>query len=87
MDVSAPAQHYYLNNGVPGCNCSRRFDYTVQFPIDGNATVTFTATGQDALQWANFDATHTPITFGGVTTTPDPYLGQFAQLDVITVSL
>jgi hypothetical protein len=72
MDVSAPAQHYYLNNGAPGCNCSRAFDYTLQFPIDGNATVVFTATGQDTLQWANYDASRVPITFAGVTTTPDP---------------
>lgn len=87
MDVSSPPQHYFLNNGVAGCTCSMRYDYTASFPIDGGAAVTFTATGQDTLQWGNYDSSFTPITFSGITTTPDPYDGQFAQLDVVMVTL
>ena len=85
MHVSSPAQTYYLNNGTPGCTCSTRYDYMATFPLDGGATVTVLATGQDTLQWGNYDSTFTPITFAGVTTTPSPYDGQFAQLDVVAV--
>lgn len=84
LTISSPAQHYYLNDGSSGHNYSIAFDYMATFPIDGGATATFYSTGQDGLQWANYDSTGQPITFQGVTTTPSPYDGQFAQLDVIS---
>ncbi len=85
--VSSPAQHYWLNGGTPTAGRSFLYDYTVSFPVDGDATLTYTAAGQDGLQWGNYDAAGQPITIPGVTTTPDPYDGQFAQLDVISAVL
>jgi hypothetical protein len=86
LTVSSPAQHFFLNNGSTGHNYSIAFDYQATFAVDGGATVGFTATGQDSLQWANYDLDGQPITFAGVQTTPDPYDGQFAQLDVISAT-
>ena len=84
LTISSPAQHYYVNNGPSGNNYSIAFDYMATLPIDGGATATFYSTGQDGLQWANYNSSGQPIRFPGVMTTPDPYDGQFAQLDVIS---
>jgi hypothetical protein len=84
MAVTSPPQNYFLNNGVPAAH-SYSYDYTASFPVDGDATIVFEANGQDGLQWANDDADQQPITFSGVTTNPQPYDGQFAQLDVLSV--
>nr|HEX4316433.1 hypothetical protein [Kofleriaceae bacterium] len=70
IDVSSPAQHYFLNNGRVGQNYSTAFDYTVTIPIDGNATVTFTASPQDSAQWQGVLADDTTITLPGVTPPP-----------------
>jgi hypothetical protein len=88
LDVSAPAQHYYLNRGTPTAQQSFVYDEMATFEVDGGATVTFIADGQDQLQWGNYGPgpAHTPWTIAGVTTTPDPYDGQFAQLDVISAA-
>jgi hypothetical protein len=63
------------------------FDYIVDFDVDDGADVSFIADGQDGQQWENVDATGTPVVFAGVTTNPDPYNGQFAQLDVLDVAI
>jgi hypothetical protein len=61
-----------------------KLDYMASFLVDGGATAAFFSSGQDTLQWGNYDSSGNPITFAGVTTNPDPYDGQFAQLDVIS---
>lgn len=83
LSISSPPQTYWLNPGTPTSQRSFRYDYMATFAIDGGATATFSWSGQDGIQWANYDGAG-PITFSGVTTTPDPYDGQFAQLDVIS---
>lgn len=84
--VSSPPRIYYINRGTPTAQQSFAFDFTVSFLVDGNATIEYVAAGQDTLQWGNYDASHTPITIQGVTTTPSPYDGQFAQIDVQEVT-
>jgi len=84
LSVSLPAQHYYLNRGTPTGQQSFLYDYMATFEVDGTATITYEANGQDGLQWGNYDPSHTPWTIAGVTTTPSPYVGQFAQLDVMS---
>ena len=83
LTISSPPQTFWLNPGVPTGQRSFRYDYTATLLVDGGAIATFSTSGQDGLQWANYDGTG-PITFAGVTTTPNPYDGQFAQLDVMT---
>jgi len=82
--VSLPAQHYYLNRGTPTGQQSFLYDYTATFEVDGGATITYESNGQDGIQWGNYGPTHMPFTIPGVTTTPSPYDGQFAQLDVVS---
>ena len=81
--VSSPAQHFYLNLGTPTAQRSFDYDYMATIAVDGGAQVTFRANGQDGLEWGNYDESHDPIVISGVTTNPSPYVGQFAQLDVI----
>ena len=83
LSVSSPSMTYFLNRGTPTAQQSFSYDYTVTFLVDGNAMIKYGAEGQDTLQWGNYDATHTPITIPGVVTTPSPYFGQFAQIDVL----
>lgn len=84
LEVTQPPQSYWLNEGTPTAQRSFRYDYMVQVPIHGGATVQFRTSGQDDRQWGNYDQNAAPITFVGLTTTPSPYDGQFAQLDVVT---
>jgi len=86
LKVSNPNSHFYLNRGTPTGQQSFAYDYTASFEVDGGATITYEANGQDGLQWGNWGPTHMPFTIPGVMTTPDPYDGQFAQLDVISAA-
>jgi hypothetical protein len=86
LSVSLPAQHYYLNRGTPTGQQSFLYDYMATFEVDGGATITYESNGQDGLQWGNYGPTHMPWTIPNVTTTPSPYVGQFAQLDVVSAS-
>jgi hypothetical protein len=86
LTISSPPQHYFLNQGPTGHNYSVAYDYMANVMVDGGATVTFYSSGQDGLQWANYDQNSQHIQFAGVTTVPDPYNGQFAQLDVINAT-
>lgn len=88
LAVSQPAQHFYLNRGTPTAQQSFLYDEMATFEVDGGATIMFVANGQDGLQWGNYGPgpSHTPWTIPGVTTTPAPYDGQFAQLDVVSAT-
>lgn len=84
--VTSPPGTFWLNHDVtvPTMNAVA-FDYIATFPVDGGATVTFTGDCRDGMEFQNFDGAMQPITFPGVTTVPDPYDGQFAQIDVLSV--
>jgi hypothetical protein len=88
VSVSSPAQHYYLNDGVNTNQFSIADDYTVQLPIDGNATVTFTASPQDTLEWQGVDNMSRPITITGFTAPPPNGMlyGQWAYFVVMGAS-
>ena len=86
VSLPAPAQHYYINRGTPTGQQSFLYDFMATFEVDGGATITYEANGQDGLQWGNYGPSHMPWTITGVTTTPSPYDGQFAQLDVLSAT-
>jgi hypothetical protein len=86
VDVSSPPQHYWLNRGTPTARRSFLYDYEATLLIDGNATVTFSSSGQDTLQWGNYDGASQPMTIAGITGIPQPYDGQFAYLDVLAAT-
>ena len=79
LDVSSPAQRYFLNNVPSGSE--QTFDYQATLPIAGGATVTMSMSALDGQAVA----TSTTV-IPGVTTTPSPYVGQFAQIDVVGVT-
>jgi hypothetical protein len=83
LAVSSPAQHYFVNsaNSITSSGVVAA-DYEAKLPIAGNATVTFTANGQDGMQSENSE----DLTIPGVVTTPSPYDGQFAQLNVVSAN-
>jgi len=84
LDVTSPSAHYFLN-AVPGAIAE--LDYTVTLPITSDATLTLTSDGQDGRQLKNLGSGGAPLVIPGVATTPSPYDGQFAQLDVVSVVL
>ena len=84
--VTSPPGTYWLNHDVTiPSTSSVALDYIATFSVDGGATVTFTGDCRDGQQFKNLDGMGQPITFAGVTTVPDPYDGQFAQIDVLSV--
>jgi len=81
ISVSSPMAHYFINNsGATTGSGLVAIDYMAELPIAGDAVVTFTTNGQDSEEVANSNG----LTVPGVTTNPQPYNGQFAQLDVIS---
>jgi hypothetical protein len=86
LTVSAPSQHYYLNytaekNGDRPPHAVYQSDYTVTIPIQGQAKLEFYIIGSDEHECYNFDHVIT-----GVTTSPSPYIGDFVQFDVMSVT-
>ena len=85
LDVSRPPQHYFIN-GIPSGHLSV-LDYTISLPMSSGATIDLVSDGQDMLELENLDPHGAPYTIEGVTTMPQPYDGEFAQLDVISAQL
>lgn len=82
LRVSVPQQHYFLNNIPPQQQRGLALiDYELTLPIAGGALVTLAMSASDGRE-----VTSATATIPGVTTTPSPYLGQFAQVDVVQVT-
>jgi hypothetical protein len=86
LEVTAPAQTYFLNNGTSGIEHSWALDYTKTIQMTAGATITLTAAAKDASQIKNLDATNTPIVIPGIAPAPAAYAGQFIQMDVVSVT-
>ncbi|MFO0722755.1 MAG: LamG domain-containing protein [Myxococcota bacterium] len=85
LSVSSPPQTYYLNAGASFVTRTWAIDFTQTIPMDAGATVTLFADAIDGTQIRNRDDTGTPISIPGVTP-PQPYAGQFIQMDVLSVT-
>jgi hypothetical protein len=83
LTVSDPAAHYFINSGSTAQNNSWPFDYEATFDVAAGATLTFDSNGQDTIQWEGVDTNDVPISIPGIINPPQPYNGQFAQLDVL----
>ncbi|MEO7033447.1 MAG: hypothetical protein ABI548_06215 [Polyangiaceae bacterium] len=84
--VSAPSQHYFLNytadkDGDRQPHAVYSNDYTVTIPIQGQAKLEFYIIGSDEHECYNFNGL-----ISGVTTMPSPYVGDFVQFDVTSVT-
>jgi gliding motility-associated-like protein len=86
LDVSNPANTYYLNAGSSGLLYCFGIDYQQVIPINGGATVQLTAFTLDGAQIRNKDQTGTPIVVPGISPAPAAYNGQFIQMDVVSIN-
>ena len=86
LTVSEPKQHYFLNDTTNKDNdrpphAVYESDYTVTIPIQGQAKLEFYVIGSDEHECYNFNKA-----LSGVSTTPSPYIGEFVQFDVTSVT-
>lgn len=82
ITISSPASHYFLNRQDKVGHRIFTIDYTRTVEIDGDATVTFHGDGQNGRLISNFAKLVVP----GIPPAPQPYNGQFVQVDVVEVS-
>ncbi len=87
LQISSPAQTYYLNNGPDSSYYCIAIDYTETVQMDAHATVTLYADSVDGLEIKNLDdaTPQVPIVVPGIAPAPDAYNGQFIQVDVVSV--
>lgn len=79
--VSSPESHYYLNRQDKVGHQIFTIDYTQTIEIDGGATITFHGDGQNGRLISNFKKLVVP----GIPPAPEPYNGQFVQVNVVEV--
>lgn len=81
ITTSAPAAHYFLNRQDKVGHRIFTIDYTKTIEIEGGATVRFDGNGQNGRLISNFSK----LVVADVPPAPQPYNGQFIQLDVVDV--
>lgn len=81
ISVSSPESHYFLNRQDKVGHRIFTIDYTETIEIDGGATVTFSGDGQNGRLISNFKKLVVP----DVAPAPQPFNGQFIQVDVVSV--
>ncbi len=86
LDISSPAQTYFLNAGTAGLLYCFAIDYTQTVRVATGATVTLTADPIDGRQIRNRDARGMPIVVPDIPPAPTAYDGQFIQMDVLSVT-
>jgi len=87
MQVSDPPGVYFLNSGLSQINNNTWWlDYTATIPMTAGATVTMTADAKDDNEVANANGVDGgPVLVPGVPPYPQPFDGQFIQMDVVSV--
>lgn len=88
LTVSAPAAVHYVNAGTTRLSSElycETIDYTATIFADAGATVTLEAESLDELQIQNRDLNGDPLVIADVPPAPEPFDGQFIQLDVTDV--
>jgi hypothetical protein len=88
LEVSSPAQTYFLNAGASNIERSWALDYVRNIKVNAGATLTLSADAVDAAEIKNIDNTQAgvPLIIPGVAPAPEPYNGQFVQMDVLSVT-
>lgn len=82
LSVSAPAQHYFFNRQDKVGHKIFTIDYTVTIEIEGGAKLTLHGNGQNGRMITNYAKLVVPE----IPPAPQPYNGQFIQLDVVEVA-
>jgi hypothetical protein len=81
LAISSPSSHYFLNRQDKVGHRIFTIDYEKTIDIDGGATVTFHGNGQNGRMITNFSKLVVP----DVPPAPQPFNGQFVQVDVVKV--
>ncbi|WP_437295534.1 hypothetical protein [Sorangium sp. So ce426] len=81
ISVSDPAEVYWLNDSPTVGHDTFKIDHTKTIPIRGGSKVSFKGEDPNQISIANFKH----LVVDGVPPAPEPYVGQFIQLDVQSV--
>lgn len=81
LAISSPASHFYFNRQDKVGHRIFTIDYTKTIEIDGGASLTFYGNGQNGRLISNFSK----LTVPDVAPAPQPFNGQFVQLNVVDV--
>ena len=81
ISVSSPKSHFFLNRQDKVGHRIFTIDYTQTIEIDGGAEIVFHGDGQNGRMITNFKKLVIP----GVAPAPEPFNGQFIQVDVVDV--
>lgn len=81
ITVSDPPEVYYLNDNPEVGHDTFVIDHTKTIPIRGGETVSFLGDGQNGIEIANFKH----LVVDDIPPAPEPFVGQFIQLDVQSV--
>ncbi|KYF60814.1 hypothetical protein BE11_05705, partial [Sorangium cellulosum] len=83
FSVSDPPEVYYLNDSPTVGHDVFIIDHTKTIPVRGGATVSFLGDDPNRVMIANFKH----LVVDGVPPAPEPFVGQFIQLDVQSVEV
>ena len=81
LGVSSPASHFFFNRQDKVGHKIFTIDYTASIEIEGGATLTLHGNGQNGRMITNFAKLVVP----DVPPAPQPFNGQFIQLNVTDV--
>ncbi len=88
LHVSSPDKTYHLNSGTSGYDECYLLDIQKTIIVDDGAVLTLIAdSGGDNYGTINMDGDEEPIVVTGIAPYPDPFNGQFVQLDVIDIRI
>jgi len=88
LTVSEPAGTFFVNAGTTRASTAlycEAMDYVKTVPANAGATIELTAMPLDGLQIKNRAMDGTPIVVAAIPPAPQPFSGQFVQMDVVSV--
>jgi hypothetical protein len=87
LDVSSPAQTYYVNRGVSNLDRCFVIDYTKTLRVDAGATVTAVVNDIGGHEIRNIDGSGNPLIAPiAPTGVAQPFNGQFVAIQVLSVA-
>jgi hypothetical protein len=81
ISVSSPKSHFFLNRQDKVGHKIFTIDYTQTIEIDGGAEIVFHGDGQNGRMITNYKKLVVP----GIAPAPEPFNGQFIQVDIVDV--
>lgn len=85
LDIESPRETYFLNSGTEGEYVCVPIDYIREVVVASGSNVVLRAESFDDAEIINRDGAGDPIIIPDVPPYPDPFDGQFIQMDVVAV--